>query len=313
MNGLEKNCDTCAYEDLAVSESPCCHCRIGLDGDCTRWVSLKVAQQVQDTSGTERSCAECKHSGRDTYSHPCRGCAGTYEKPAWQPIGDRSDRSCCDCQHSDKDKCGPPCQGCDSTHGHPFWSPKKEISAVSCTAEVDSKVAHGSKKSAPFLRALAEVHRARAYLRDHPEVDGNGCAGWHMWDALMVRRCGEVSRDGLLTLAVVAHNAIEFLIGDLGLDPSDNDSWPCAYVEIWRVSMFGEKKHGANNWMSAKPDGMHHYENALWRHWIESRMGEERAEDSGCYHAAHMAWNALMLLEMELRGVTNPDWGAGED
>jgi hypothetical protein len=72
--------------------------------------------------------------------------------------------------------------------------------------------------------------------------------------------------------------------------------------------MFGESKHGANNWRNAKPDGMDHYEYALWRHWMERRMGEVYAEDSECRHLAHLAWNALMLLEMECRGITNPDW-----
>jgi hypothetical protein len=81
-----------------------------------------------------------------------------------------------------------------------------------------------------------------------------------------------------------------------------------ALTEVWRVALYGQGKHGANNWQCAEADGMHFYEDALWRHLQDRRMGEVKAEDSGCYHLAHLAWNALMLLEMELRGVTNPEW-----
>jgi hypothetical protein len=81
-----------------------------------------------------------------------------------------------------------------------------------------------------------------------------------------------------------------------------------ALTEVWRVALYGQGKHGANNWQHAEADGMHFYEDALWRHLQARRMGEVKAEDSGCYHLAHLAWNALMLLEMELRGVTNPEW-----
>jgi len=87
-----------------------------------------------------------------------------------------------------------------------------------------------------------------------------------------------------------------------------SDPFLRALTEVWRVSMFGEKKHGANNWKNATPEGMGLYESAMWRHWIKRRIGETHAEDSKCYHLAHMAWNALMLLEMEIRGCISPDW-----
>lgn len=86
-----------------------------------------------------------------------------------------------------------------------------------------------------------------------------------------------------------------------------------ALTDVWRVSLFGERKHGANNWQSAVAEGMHFYEDALWRHLQARRMGEVCADDSGLPHLAHLAWNALMLLEMEDRGVTNPEWGPSQD
>ena len=81
-----------------------------------------------------------------------------------------------------------------------------------------------------------------------------------------------------------------------------------ALTEVWRVSVLGAKKHGANNWQSAQAEGMHFYEDALWRHLQDRRMGLVTPTDSPCYTLAHAAWNALMMLEMELRGVTNPEW-----
>jgi hypothetical protein len=82
--------------------------------------------------------------------------------------------------------------------------------------------------------------------------------------------------------------------------------------------MYGEGKHGPNNWQSARADGMHYYEDALWRHLQLRRLGfvrdgdelpeARRNEGSRLPHLAHMAWSALMLLEMELRGVTSDEW-----
>jgi hypothetical protein len=82
-----------------------------------------------------------------------------------------------------------------------------------------------------------------------------------------------------------------------------------ALTEIWRVAIYGEKKHGANNWQRATPEGMHYYEDAEWRHLQLRRMGEIFDPESGERHLAHKAWCALMLLEMELRGVTSDEWG----
>lgn len=81
-----------------------------------------------------------------------------------------------------------------------------------------------------------------------------------------------------------------------------------ALTEVWRVSLYGEGKHGANNWMQAKPEGMHYYEDALWRHLQLRRLGNVMDDESKLRHLAHAAWSALMLLEMEVRGVTNPEW-----
>jgi hypothetical protein len=91
-----------------------------------------------------------------------------------------------------------------------------------------------------------------------------------------------------------------------------------ALTAVWEVSRYGEGKHSPNNWQQAEPAGMHYYEDALWRHWMLRRMGYvhdgdelpvgRRGEGSRLNHLAHMAWSALMLLEMELRGVVPDEW-----
>lgn len=82
-----------------------------------------------------------------------------------------------------------------------------------------------------------------------------------------------------------------------------------ALEEYWKVALHGAKKYAPNNCLvNVTAADMKHYEEALWRHWQLRRQGEEIDPDSGLPHLAHMAWCALYLLEMEKRGVTNPEW-----
>jgi hypothetical protein len=173
--------------------------------------------------------------------------------------------------------------------------------------EIDSKITAGSKKSAPFLFALTELQQAAMSVDDLAiAVDDRRSVAMGFW--LRRRYEGPFLRDHKARpLALSAY----YLLWELTVQLSEGDDTYAVLPEVWRVVLFGEKKHGANNWMNAQPDGMWHYEAALWRHIIESSW-EERAEDSGCYHLAHAAWNALMLLEMEMRGVVNPDWAIDE-
>lgn len=193
------------------------------------------------------SCEGCRHQDGSA-KHLCLNCGPAYTHYEWKELPTNGEgKVCCTC--SQRSECvtredGGPCvewepkvqaePQADGDDGGMSMEQPAPAPAPAPDLEVDSKIAHGSKKSEPFRQALTEV---------------------------------------------------------------------------WRVSMFGEQKHGANNWMAAQAEGMHYYEDALWRHWMARRMGEVRADDSGVYHLAHLVWNALMLLEMELRGVTNPEWG----
>ena len=49
------------------------------------------------------------------------------------------------------------------------------------------------------------------------------------------------------------------------------------------------------------PNGLARYTDAMLRHHFAEAGGEELDEDSGLRHAAHRAWNALAVLELELR------------
>lgn len=70
-----------------------------------------------------------------------------------------------------------------------------------------------------------------------------------------------------------------------------------ALSEISKVGTAGAEKYSDNGWMSV-PNGEARYEDALLRHLLAD---EEIDQDFGLSHRAHMAWNALALLELELR------------
>ena len=75
--------------------------------------------------------------------------------------------------------------------------------------------------------------------------------------------------------------------------------FPRALSAVADVSAAGARKYTWRGWEGV-PDGFVRYSNALARHFaMESR--EEFDRDSGCRHAAQVAWNALARLEMLLK------------
>lgn len=72
---------------------------------------------------------------------------------------------------------------------------------------------------------------------------------------------------------------------------------PRALLAVAEVATFGAQKYTENGWMSV-PDGVKRYTAAMDRHRLAS---DERDEQSGLLHAAHLAWNALARLELMLR------------
>lgn len=78
-----------------------------------------------------------------------------------------------------------------------------------------------------------------------------------------------------------------------------------ALKEIAKVLAFGEKKYGAWNW--AKGMKWSRVESPLQRHYEKYQRGLDLDEESGLYHTAHIACNALFLLTFQLLGLGEDD------
>lgn len=74
--------------------------------------------------------------------------------------------------------------------------------------------------------------------------------------------------------------------------------------EIARVYTAGAKKYGPNRWQNL-PDGYQRYKGALLRHLTELEKGNDIDEDTGCMHAAQIAWNAIAMLHFKMNEMEN--------
>lgn len=73
-----------------------------------------------------------------------------------------------------------------------------------------------------------------------------------------------------------------------------------ALEAVGQIGTFGAEKYTDHGWLYV-PGAKERYSDALLRHWRKSKTGEPTDTDSGMSHAAHLAWNALAVLELELR------------
>jgi hypothetical protein len=71
-----------------------------------------------------------------------------------------------------------------------------------------------------------------------------------------------------------------------------------ALLEVSKVSTFGAKNHGENTWQRVE---FERYKNSFARHLLAWYGGERIDEDSNLSTLAHVAWNVLALLELELK------------
>lgn len=76
--------------------------------------------------------------------------------------------------------------------------------------------------------------------------------------------------------------------------------FPRAILSIAEVSEIGSKKYCWNGWETVD-DGVNRYSDALVRHMCKDSSGEKYDIDTKLLHKAHVAWNALAVLELELR------------
>lgn len=76
--------------------------------------------------------------------------------------------------------------------------------------------------------------------------------------------------------------------------------FPRALKAVSGVSEAGAEKYTWNGWESV-PDGINRYSNAMGRHLLAAVTEGLYDKDTGCLHAAQVAWNAMAVLELTLR------------
>ena len=72
--------------------------------------------------------------------------------------------------------------------------------------------------------------------------------------------------------------------------------------EIVRVYTFGAEKYEPNSWQNLE-DGYERYKAALLRHLVSYEKGEIQDKESGIHALAHMAWNAIAMLHIEMQKI----------
>lgn len=73
-----------------------------------------------------------------------------------------------------------------------------------------------------------------------------------------------------------------------------------ALEQVGRVGTYGAQKYSAHGWIDV-PDGVERYTDAMYRHLLKNASGEVMDLDTGLSHLAHAAWNALAVLDLEIR------------
>ena len=71
-----------------------------------------------------------------------------------------------------------------------------------------------------------------------------------------------------------------------------------ALLSVAEVTTFGAEKYAPDGWKYV-PDGLERYADAMERHMLALKAGETHDPESGLPHRAHIAWNALALLELD--------------
>lgn len=82
-----------------------------------------------------------------------------------------------------------------------------------------------------------------------------------------------------------------------------------ALLEVGKVGTYGAQKYADSNWLQVE-NARERYSDAMLRHLLAEEL-EDYDEESGLLHAAHVAWNALARLELQLRRHITNDECAG--
>lgn len=89
--------------------------------------------------------------------------------------------------------------------------------------------------------------------------------------------------------------------------------FPLALKAVAEVGTFGANKYARHSWSTVE-NGYQRYEDAFHRHMLAHYGGETVDQETKLLHLAHMAWNILALLQMELKnegGTFTPATGTG--
>ena len=74
--------------------------------------------------------------------------------------------------------------------------------------------------------------------------------------------------------------------------------------DIAMVYTAGAEKYGDNNWQNLE-NGYEKYKGALLRH-LYAATKEVKDEETGCYHLAQVAWNAIAMLWLHKNNKLDP-------
>ena len=73
--------------------------------------------------------------------------------------------------------------------------------------------------------------------------------------------------------------------------------FPHALWGVGLVGTYGANKYTDRGWHEVD-NGIERYSNALLRHYLNYKKGEELDRESKLPHLAHLAWNALAILQL---------------
>lgn len=77
-------------------------------------------------------------------------------------------------------------------------------------------------------------------------------------------------------------------------------SMPRALIAVATVGTFGAEKYSDGGWLKVE-NGFARYTDAMDRHRLAEGVDGPTDPESGLFHAAHLAWNALARLELMLK------------